>query len=183
MIGSLSGTLQAVDRTRVLVNTGTVGYWVFVPAQLLPQLNEGSQVELYIHTQVREDILALFGFLTLDDLRLFEKLLTVSGIGPKLALNVFAAGTSQSIRAAIDAGDLAFFTGVSGVGKKSASRLILDLKGKLVLGDETETGSELEKALSGFGFSREEIAEAKKKIDTTAPVADQLKAALKYLGS
>jgi Holliday junction DNA helicase RuvA len=186
MIGSLSGKLEAIDRQRLLVNTGNVGYWVLVAPQEITRYTQGQTLSLYIHTHVREDALQLYGFATLAELRLFEQLLTVSGVGPKLALNVFAAGNANAISQAVTRGDVEFFTSVSGIGKKNAQRLIIDLKGKVgAAGDSldlSDSDDELVNALVGFGFSKAEIAAAIKQLDTGLPVEEQLKLALKSLG-
>jgi Holliday junction DNA helicase RuvA len=186
MIGFLSGQVKAVDRVRVLIDTGKVGYWVTVSPSLLTKLQPQSDCELFIHTHVREDALNLFGFSSLSDLKLFEQLITVSGVGPKLALNVFAAGSSASITQAIESADQSFFTAVSGIGKKNAQRLIIDLKGKVGgLGQELDlsgSDADLAKALTNLGFSQAEIREVLPKIDRSATSEGQLKSALKILG-
>ncbi len=186
MIGYLDGTVKAIDHQRVLVNVGQIGYWVTVPSQLIAQLPIGSACELFIHTHHKEDSMMLYGFSQLGDLRLFEQLITVSGVGPKLGLNVFTAGNAAAITQAIEEANQNFFTGISGIGKKNAQRLIIDLKGKVgQLGqalDLSGSQSPLLAALINLGFTQPEIKPVLSQIDTKLPPEEQVKLALKLLG-
>lgn len=116
----------------VVVDAGGVGYRVSVPLSLMPQLpTAGENVELFIHTQVREDAILLFGFPTLEDQELFEMLITVNGVGPKLALGLMSVLPSEAVAAAIASDDAAALQRVPGVGAKTAQRIVLDLKDKM----------------------------------------------------
>lgn len=132
MIAHLRGKLFAKTPGQAIVEAGGVGYDVTISVPTFTALPaEGAEVSLYIHTQVREDILALFGFLERDEKRLFEKLITVSGVGPKLAVTILSGLNPERTVAAIRAQDHATLTHIPGVGKKLAERLVLELREKL----------------------------------------------------
>ena len=132
MIALLSGTLALKEADRVVVKTASgVGYECFVPTRSLEALPApGQAVELHTHLAVREDALTLFGFATAEERRVFQRLITVSGIGPKLALAMLSALSAERIVRAIREHDLAALNSVSGVGKKTAERVVLELKDK-----------------------------------------------------
>jgi Holliday junction DNA helicase RuvA len=129
MIGSLSGRLASKDIDEVLVDVQGVGYRVSIPLSTYEHLpGEGEEVRLLTHLHVREDELALYGFASDRERRLFEILIGVSGIGPRLALHVLSRLTPERFVGAITRGDLTTLTGISGVGKKTAERMVLELK-------------------------------------------------------
>jgi Holliday junction DNA helicase RuvA len=132
MIGSLKGTLLEKHPNEAIVDCHGVGYQVTIPISTFSALPEpGAEVRLRIHTHVREDIIALFGFLTAEEKSLFEKLITVSGVGPKLAVTVLSGLPVADLAAAIRAGNTQTLTRVPGIGRKTAERLVLDLRDKL----------------------------------------------------
>ncbi len=132
MIAHLRGKLFAKSPGQAIVEAGGVGYDVTISVPTFTALpHEGSEVSLYIHTHVREDALALFGFLERDEKRLFERLITVSGVGPKLAITILSGLNPERTVAAIRAQDHATLTRIPGVGKKLAERLVVELKEKL----------------------------------------------------
>jgi Holliday junction DNA helicase RuvA len=132
MIAHLRGRLFLKTPGRAIVEAGGVGYEVTISIPTFTALPaEGAEVSLHIHTQVREDILALFGFLDLDEKRLFERLITVSGVGPKLAVTILSGLSPERTVAAIRGQDHATLTRIPGVGKKLAERLVVELKDKL----------------------------------------------------
>ncbi|MBK5290521.1 MAG: Holliday junction branch migration protein RuvA [Acidobacteriia bacterium] len=134
MIALLRGTVLEKHPNQVIVETGGVGYEVTIPVStfsLLP--NAGEPVTLRVHTHVREDSLALFGFASLDEKRLFEKLIQVSGIGPKLAITVLSGLASADLVHAIRQGQVEMLVRIPGVGKKTAERMVLELRDKLDL--------------------------------------------------
>src|ERR1700756_300928 len=132
MIAHLRGRLFAKQPGRAIVEAGGVGYEVIISIPTFSALpKEGTEVSLHIHTQVREDILALYGFLDLDEKRLFERLITVTGVGPKLAITILSGLSPERTVAAIRAQDHATLTHIPGVGKKLAERLVVELKDKL----------------------------------------------------
>jgi Holliday junction DNA helicase RuvA len=132
MIAFLRGKLLEKHPNQVIVETGGVGYDVLIPISTFSALPEaGSEVKLRIHTHVREDALALFGFLTSEEKTIFEKLIAVSGIGPKLAITVLSGLSTADLIPAIRNGDVAQLVRIPGVGKKTAERMVLELKDKL----------------------------------------------------
>lgn len=132
MIGFLRGVLLHKTPQELLIDVGGVGYKVLAPISTFCRLGEqGGQTQLLIHTHVREDQLVLYGFLTNTELELFEKLISVSGVGPKVALGVLSGIEADDLVHAIRANDVARLTRVPGVGKKTAERLILELKDKI----------------------------------------------------
>ncbi len=135
MIAHLRGTILEKQPNRVVVDVGGVGYDVAVPLSTFYGLAEpGGPVALRVHTHVREDALALFGFATALELDLFERLIGISGIGPKLALAVLSGIEPSELIGAIERGDLARLTAIPGVGKKTAERIVLELKDRLPKG-------------------------------------------------
>jgi Holliday junction DNA helicase RuvA len=132
MIAHLRGRLLAKEPNRVVVETAGVGYDIAISIPTFTGLPApGGEVTLHIHTHVREDALALFGFLRLDEKRLFERLLAVSGIGPKLAITILSGMSSEHLVAAIRANDVMALTKVPGIGKKTAERMVVELRDKL----------------------------------------------------
>lgn len=184
MIGYLEGVIKNSQKNKVLIFTGGVGYAVFIPEN--HGLKENDKTNLFIHTHFRDNELSLFGFKTADELNLFEILINVSGVGPKTALNIFSNSTPDRIITAISDSNLLFFTSISGVGKKTGQRIILDLKSKLSKGDislsKLEGDSELSQSLISLGFQKSEINSIISKIDTNSSTESQIKQALKLLG-
>ena len=159
MIAHLRGKLAQKDPARVVVDVNGVGYEVFIPLTTFTAMPEtGFEVSIDIHTHVREDIIALYGFSTRRERVIFEKLMTISGIGPKLAMTILSGGSVQDLVAAIKRGDLARLTAIPGVGKKTAERIILELKDKLQDFSEGPAASPLESdvlsALENLGYLR-----------------------------
>ncbi|MHB1131937.1 MAG: Holliday junction branch migration protein RuvA [Chloroflexota bacterium] len=132
MIAAVEGVLEARSPEGAVVRVGGISLLVQTPISTLSQLGpEGSTVRFYTHLHVREEMLALFGFLTHAELRAFEQLITVSGVGPKLALAVLATLSVEALQIAVGAGNIEALTGVSGIGKRTAGRIVLELRGKL----------------------------------------------------
>ena len=131
MIGFLSGEVVARDDPYIVIDVNGVGYKVVVANGVLSNLGKNGKVKLFIYTHVREDAISLFGFLDSLDLKLFENLISVSGIGPKTAMNIFSIGNREEIIQSIITSDVSFFTGVPRLGKKNAQKIIIELKSKL----------------------------------------------------
>jgi len=142
MIAHLGGTLLAKHPNQAIVEVHGVGYDVAISVPTFAELPAvGSEVALHIHTHVREDALSLYGFLRLGEKHLFEKLLAVSGIGPKLAITILSGMPADEMIAAIRAGDVTRLTRIPGIGKKTAERMVLELRDKLgVAAGTAETG-------------------------------------------
>src|ERR687893_1768650 len=132
MIAHLSGTLLAKQATSVILDVGGVGYEVTIPLSTFYDLEDaGASVKLHIYTHVREDVLQLFGFKTLRERELFLRLISVSGVGPKLAITMIGIMSADEIIASIRTNNLARLTSIPGVGKKSAERLVIELRDKI----------------------------------------------------
>src|SRR6266542_2016534 len=132
MIALIRGSLLFIGVDHAVVETGGVGFLIYAPRNVLGALGEiGSEVRLYTHLHIREDLLALYGFASTDQRHLFETLLTVSGIGPKVALSLLSSAPADELRVTIAGGDTTRLARVPGIGKKTAERLVLELRGKL----------------------------------------------------
>src|SRR5262249_53785879 len=132
VIAHLRGKLARKTPARIVVDVNGVGYEVFVPTTTFTALPEsGSEVSIDIHTHVREDVIALYGFSTPRERSIFEKLMSISGIGPKLAVTILSGGSVEDLVGSIKRSDLARLTAIPGVGRKTAERIILELKDKL----------------------------------------------------
>ena len=188
MIAKLRGKIDLLHENYLIVDVGGIGYKVFVTVHTLGMLAGSQSVELYIHTYVREDILALYGFLELQELDMFEMLISISGIGPKAALGILAIADPKTIAMAVLNEDSSVLTRVSGVGKKIAQRVILELKNKIKdmpssEKAQLESDSDAFEALVAMGYSVSESREALKLISSDVKdVGERVKLALKSLG-
>ena len=186
MISYVSGTVIEKDVRFTIVDVGGVGYRVFVTEDTLHRLKIGATAKLQTHHAVREDSEDLFGFLDNEDLKLFELLLTVSGIGPKSALNILNVATPETLRRSITSNETAYLTKISGIGKKTAEKIVLELKEKLGAGEEgTTLREEVDaiEALKSLGYSHGEAREALKNLPKeVTSTSDRVKHALKLLG-
>lgn len=190
MIAYLKGQVVAKNNNSLVVATGGVGYRVFVGEALLADSRTGQEKELYISERIREDADDLYGFKTASDLELFELLLSVSGVGPKSALAVLSLAPAADITATIIRGDAGLLTKVSGIGKKTAERVVLELKtkvarlgnGSLPVSDISLTGSDEIDALVSLGYSFPEARAALAAVEPAITSTNgRIKAALKHL--
>ncbi len=190
MIGSVRGTV--VERTatgEVLVEVGGVGYRAFVPASALPMLHPGDAAFLFTHLHVREDAMVLYGFPTRDERDTFEALIATTGVGPKLALAMLSVHSPTALRRALLEDDLAALTMVPGVGKRTAQRLLVELKTRLEVpelditepGDEPAARTEVRAALAGLGYAPDEVREVVAQLPEEGSVEELLREALKLL--
>jgi Holliday junction DNA helicase RuvA len=190
MIGFLSGKIEILKRPFIILDVNGVGYKVLVSENTYSKLTKGAKTKLFTFTYVRDDALDLFGFLEHEDLGLFENLITVSGIGPKTALNIFSFGSRAEIIDAIIKGDVSFFTSVPRLGTKNAQRIIIELKNKMgassdldLTGKDFVENAEVLQALKNFGFSAGEAQKALRDIKKQGISAEEkLRLALKNLG-
>jgi holliday junction DNA helicase RuvA len=190
MIATLHGKLQSYTDDSLIVNVGGVGFRVRAPRGTIASLSAGgSDVMLFTHLHVREDDLSLYGFATEAELRLFELLLTVSGIGPKVAIGVLSSAPAETLRIAIAQGNLDALTALPGIGNKTAQRLVLELKGKVDvsgLGEISELSpmdEDVMNALINLGYSAVEATRAAQSIPSTVKtVEDRVRIALQFLG-
>lgn len=201
MIGSLRGVL--LDRSlkgEVLVEVGGVGYRVAVPTSAHGVLGDlGSPVFLHIHTHVREDAIVLYGFPTKDERLAFEALVGTHGVGPAVALAILSVHSPAALRRAVASDDVDSLTLVPGIGKKTAARLLLELKSKLELADFGDDGvdlvlaaaggravaptprNEVRNALAALGYGVDEVREAVRELPDDGTVEDLLRLALRQL--
>ena len=175
MIGFVRGTVHAFGMDYVLIDTGSVGYRInFYHPEAL---SKGKEMIIYTYQNVREDELSLYGFLSLEEYDLFIKLISVKGLGPKIASNILSRASVDSIISAVENGDIDFIRRMPGIGSKTASQIILDLKGKLV-----ETGTEIPnedlkdvaEALRQLGYKPAEIKPVIKKLGKENGSTDEL---------
>jgi len=188
MFAKLKGKIEYIKDSYVVVDVNGVGYKVFSTPYVMGKIAGQSDVDFFIHTYVREDILALYGFLTLEDLEMFELLISISGIGPKAAMGILTIADVKTIRTAILNEDPSVLTKVSGVGKKTAERVILELRNKISGLSEGEKSdvmadSDALEALTSMGYSVFESREALKMVSLEIKdVSERVKLALKNLG-
>lgn len=189
MIAQLTGTLIEKHPLFGIIDVGGVGYKVFATLPTLGQAVLGEKLTLYTYHHIRENIQDLYGFENKEEQALFELLISVSGIGPKSALGILNIANVSSLKQAIASGDTAHLTKVSGIGKKSAQKIIIELKDKLgdvaeedvaLMQDEVDTME----ALVSLGYSQKEVRDVLQKIskDVVGP-QERIKEALKVLGS
>jgi len=196
MIASLKGTLLTKDLSHLIIDVGGVGYQVFASLgtyQRLPAI--GEAITLHIHTNVREDDILLFGFIEMREKKLFQKLIRVNGVGPRLALNILSGIASDDLVRALQLEDTTRITAIPGIGKKTAERMILDLKDKLVDLQVTElpgsgTPSEarfredLLSVLQNLGYKRGAAEQAIRQVPLTdvTSLQDAVRQTLRTLG-
>jgi holliday junction DNA helicase RuvA len=187
VIGRLRGTLAATGTETVLIDVGGVGYEIGVAGRTFAELpGIGSEIVLHTHLHVREDQMALYGFTTPDDRDLFRLLLGISGVGPKVALAILATMTSDDLRRVVVSDDVAALTAVPGIGKRSAQKLLLELRPKLEVPDGALQSSgplgEVRTALEGLGYQSDEISGALRDLPADLAVEEMLRRSLQSLG-
>lgn len=191
----VNGTVAEIGPNLAVIDCGGVGYACATTNYTLAQLKRGEQAKLYTYLHVREEIFDLYGFSTQAELSSFKMLLGVSGVGPKAALAILSSGTPDQLALSIVTGDEKSLTGVPGIGKKIAQRIILELKDKLAkeqTGFDTRMGTlspipaggktqEAASALAVLGYSTQEISAALKGVDAALPVEEMIRIALKKM--
>lgn len=200
MIGYIKGEVAQIQEGRIIVDNHGIGYLMLVPGSVLDRIRMGDEVKMHTYLQVKEDGMQLFGFLSADDLNVFQLLLGVNGIGPKAALGILSGLGTDNLRFAVLAEDAAAIAKAPGVGKKTAQKLILELKDKFSLEDAFEQKltrvqeeasaagndgacSEAIQALVALGYSSTEALKAVNRVENSADmdVEQILKAALKRM--
>ncbi len=188
---TLSGKVAEKLSEIIVIDLSGVGYGILTTAEDYTKLNVGDITKLYIYDHIRENAHDLFGFTMLDTKSLFEQLLNVSGVGPKMALNMLSIGSGESVRLAIANGDVKFIQSANGVGRKLAERVIVELKDKvglsgidldksgLLQSDSLLLKDEAVQALMGLGYSAQDAALALADVDKKAPTTERVKLALK----
>ncbi len=192
MIASLSGKIENLDSDAAIINVGGVGFRVYMPTSALTTLGrKGDIVQVFTHMHVREDNIALYGFPTNEELWLFETLLGVTGLGPKLSMAILSALTPDQVRMAIATGSTEMLDMIPGIGKKVASRIILELKEKIGAGlaitpePETKENADVLAALTALGYSAAEAVKAVANLptDKKLKLEERVKLCLQFLGS
>lgn len=181
MIAYLKGIILSRAKDHIVLLVDHVGYEIFLPITALETIHISEERELFIHDHIREDARDLFGFLELNDLNLFEDLIRVSGVGPKMAMNVLSLGVTR-VRSSITQGDVGTLSSVSGVGKKTAQKIVLELKGVLSDNGITSEDTEVIDALRRLGYSQGEARDALKMTTSGTTSEAKIKEALKILG-
>lgn len=204
MIGYVKGTLEEIEETSVILDVGGMGIRIYISGDFLCQLpSYGSEMKIYTYTNVKEDSFTLYGFRNKDELELFKKLISVSGIGPKGGLSILSVLSADDLRFAIYSGDVKSIAKAPGIGKKTAERVVLELKDKVSLEDNSadtllsQIGQAPDYAMSEFagkrkdaidaltalGYSGSDAARAVKQVNPTEEmsVEEILKASLRYL--
>lgn len=190
MIATLTGTVSEKLPDIVVIDVRGVGYGLLVPLRDYAHLNLKDNVKLYVYEHIREASHDLFGFTLYDTKRLFELLLDVTGVGPKMALNILNTGSPNDVRLAIAEGNVKFLQAASGVGKRVAERVVVDLKDKVGLvssdsattflqGASAQSNDEAVQALVSLGYSPADAATALVGIDDKLPTEDRIKHALR----
>ena len=186
MIGSIKGKIIRKTDKFLIVETAGVGYKVNVSPDVLSKSGKtGEEIFLWIHAHVREEAFDLYGFVKEEDLEFFEMLLSVSGIGPRSALAILGVATIETLRKAVGTGDTAYLTKVSGIGRKTAEKIVIELRDKI---GEEKSGSSLQgeldalEALKSLGYSQSEAREALKKVSPELSTNVKIREALKILG-
>jgi len=191
MIVTLTGNVAEKIADAVVIDVRGVGYGVLMTAEDYGLVRTGEQAKVYVYEHIRENAYDLFGFVNLDTKQFFEQLLGVNGVGPKMALSVLSIGSANEVRRAIAGGDTKYIQQASGVGKRVAERIVVDLKDKVGLAgvDLSATGllqadavlkqDEAVEALVSLGFSPQDAAAALKEVDPLLPIEERVTLALR----
>jgi Holliday junction DNA helicase RuvA len=191
MIGSLTGTVTTllIDKSSIILTVQGVGYLVYTPSQTLASIRTGAELSLYTHLAVRETALDLYGFTTLDEKHFFEILIGISGVGPKSALSILSLADVPTLHNAIAENNTDYLTKVSGIGKKLAQKIVLELKDKIGTVELTGTQSHSDdasviEALEAMGYKQAEAREVVKQLDPEVHGLNaRVAAALKHINA
>ena len=192
MIASLKGRISEINQDNIIIDVGSVGLQVYIPSSSIYKLETGDDIFVFTFLVVREDALTLYGFKTKDEKQLFGLLISVNGVGPRLALAVLSSLSTDSIRSAIINEQYEIFSRVPGIGKKTAQKILLQLQDKIPaaydlvgVSEFTDVDNDVVAALNALGYSIVEAQTAVQSIskDTPLDVELRLRLALQYLGS
>jgi len=184
MIGSIRGKVLLKEDRFAIIETNGVGYKVWLAEDNLSQIKKDQDILVWTHTHVREDSLDLYGFLNHEELEFFELLINVSGIGPKGALTILGVASIETLRRAIITNDIPYLTKISGIGKKTAEKMIIELRdkvGTLEQGGTLQEELDALEALKALGYSQNEAREALKGLSPEFTTNQKIKEALKVL--
>jgi len=185
MIASIEGVIKYKDNKFIIIDVAGVGYKIFCPSLMLEKIKESESIELFTHLYIRESIMDLYGFLSLEELELFELLISVSGIGPKAGLGVMSTAPIKNIKTSISSGQVSLLIKVAGIGKKTAERVILELGNKILTSpkeiSKLMADDEAVDALISLGYSQKQAREALNKV-SGKNTSEKVKNALKAMG-
>jgi len=182
MLHYIKGIVDSINPGNIIVETNGLGYMIYVSNPY--SLEEGKDVKVYLYNHIREDENSLYGFKTKDELDLFLKLINVKGLGPKMALPMFASSSVEGIMDAIERENILYLKKFPKIGDKVARQIILDLKGKLAKSDDVKNdNSELVEVLSSLGYKMPDIKKVLSKVDSSKSIEEQIKDALKLMVS
>ena len=181
MYGYIKGTIKEVESSYIVIDNNDIGYVIYVPNPYSYQLEE--EYKVYIYTHVREDEYSLYGFKDKEEKDLFLRLISVKGLGPKMALPILATGSINGVINAIEQENILYLKKFPKIGDKVARQIILDLKGKLTSSSKEEkvVNSELIEALMALGYKKPDIKKVISSINSESKIEDQIKEALKLL--
>ncbi|MEK9201350.1 MAG: Holliday junction branch migration protein RuvA [Patescibacteria group bacterium] len=188
MIGSIKGEITYKGATFLIIEANGVGYKTYVTSAVVNLAREGKEMFLWTYMAVRENALDLYGFPEREEIEFFQKLISIPGIGPKSGLSVLNTASVKSLKQGISLGDTTHLVKVSGIGRKSAEKIVLGLKDKLGASGNEKTGIENEidalEALTSLGYSQRDAREALQKADASiVDTGEKIKNALRVLGS
>ena len=180
MLHYIKGIVIELTSSSIIIENSKIGYEVFVANPY--SYNENEEYKVYLYNHIREDEYSLYGFKTKEELELFLKLINVKGLGPKMALPMFASSTVEGIKDAIDRENILYLKKFPKIGDKVARQIILDLKGKLTKSNNPiDTNDELVEVLTSLGYKPADIKKILPKIDNSKKIEDQIKDALKLM--
>ena len=186
MIGSIKGEIILKTDRFLVVETGGVGYKIYVSSETLLKSNSNDIIFLWIHTHIKEDAMDLYGFYEYKELEFFEMLISISGIGPRLGLTILGIASVSTLQKAISTSDTTYLNKISGIGKKTAEKIVLELRDKVT---KEETGASLQveldalEALKSLGYSQIQARDALKKVSSDVDTSTKVREALKILGN
>lgn len=180
MIAHIEGVVLAREASAVIISVAGIGYRIYATPAWCASTSTGELAKLFIYEHIRDDAHDLFGFPTHEELSLFEQLISVNGVGPKMGLKVFAVGI-QALTDAVMRADSTALSAIPGVGKKTAQKIILELRGVLDLTEDQHRTSDLVLTLVEMGIERKEALSLSQTIDPTLPLSEQVKLALKAI--
>jgi len=193
MISYLQGTVTKIEDELIIIESNNIGYGIFTSLNTIDNINLNEEIKIHTHLYVREDKINLFGFLTEEELDMFENLIKISGVGPKAAIAILSISNAKNLKREIANENIDYLKKASGIGKKTAGKIILELKDKMdVIFDDTDvfqsntniSGSFVENALIQLGFNKMEIRKALSKIKSEGKQEEQIiKEALKMMGN
>jgi Holliday junction DNA helicase RuvA len=193
MISYIQGTVSKIDEELIIVETNNIGYGIFTSLNTIDSINLNEEIKVHTHLYVREDKINLFGFLTEEELDMFEKLIKISGVGPKAAIAILSISKVKTLKREIANENINYLKKASGIGKKTAGKIVLELKDKMDVIFEDDDGVEIDSSISGsfvenaliqLGFNKMEIRKALSKIKSEGKQEEEIiKEALKIMGN